>query len=131
MTAPRVPEYLTTHVLSGDRLVYALDREAAELTRGLAGHGRRAITLTKQPPLTVVLMAMEAGNHVAEHSTAGSTTVLVVSGEVRVMVNGTEEIILRDRQLAVIGPNVRHDLHADRESLLLITVALTEEAAKA
>ena len=130
MSTPHVPEYLTTHVLAGDRLVFALDREAAELTRGLAGHGRRAVTLSKQAPLSIVLMAMEAGNHVAEHATAGTTTILAVSGEVRVLVGGKEEVILRDRQLAVIGPGVRHDLRADRESLLLITVALAEETPK-
>ena len=126
MTAPRVPEYLTTHVLAGERLVFALDREAGELTRGLAGHGRRGVTLSKQPPLTLVLLAMEAGNALVEHATAGATSILVIRGDVHVLVGGNEEVRLLDHQLLVLADGVRHDVRAETESLLLITVAMSD-----
>ncbi len=123
MPKTRIPEYLTSHVLAGDRIVLALDREEGELARGLHGHGRRAVTLVKEGGLTVVLLAMEAGNTLAEHAAVGPTTVLVLRGILHVNL-GDEAFVLRQHEMIAFAPNVRHDVRAEEDSTLLISVVM-------
>ena len=125
MPGNRTPEYLTTHILAGERLVFALDPEAAELTRGIE-HGRHGVTLVKEGALRVVMVAMKPGNRLGEHAAVGPTTVLVLNGRVKFTM-ANEELVLLQHQLVAFGPNVRHDALAEEDSTLLITVVMPQE----
>lgn len=121
MATTSVPQYLTSHLLAGERLVYSLDHEAQALGRGLDENTRRGVTLAKQGGLSVVLVQMKAGNRLDEHSAPGPTTVLNLAGRVRLRV-GTEEVLLLPHDIVVFGPGARHDAVAEQDSTLLITV---------
>lgn len=121
-----MPEYLTTHVVAGDRLVYALDKETGTLAKLAQGGGRRGLALTKQPGLGVVLVAMEKDNVIGPHAKAGPTTIQVLQGQVAVELTG-ETVNLGEHQIAVLGPDVEHTVVARQPSVLLVTVAGQEQ----
>jgi len=88
------------------------------------------VTLVKEGSLTVVLLAMEAGNNLAGHAAAGPTNVLVLRGIVRATL-GDEEFVLRQHEMIAFGPNVRHDVRDEEDSTLLISVVMEiHEAAR-
>ena len=62
------PRAAATHVLD-------LQLEADRLIAELPGHGRRTRTLAREGGVSVVLMAMEGGDVVKEHSAGGDVTV--------------------------------------------------------
>ena len=123
MTTERTPDYLTTHVLAGERLVFALDHEATELASGLASGGHRAVTLVKEEGLRVVLVVLGVGGRLDEHLVAGPTTVLLLKGRVRLTAGG-KAVLLLPHQMVALGANVRHDAVAEEDSTLLISVVM-------
>ena len=116
-----IPEYLTTHVVSGDRMVYALDNEAENLAKLAEGAGRRGLTLAKEAGVSVVMVGMDKGNLVGTHSVAGSVTIQVLSGRVEVRLP-KETVDLLQHQIAILGSDVEHSIMAHEVSVLLLTV---------
>ena len=84
--------------------------------------GKRAITLTKQQGLRVVLLALRAGAALHEHLTAGALTIQVLEGRLRLDAGGeTREIVAGE--LLALEPGLLHDVHAVDESVFLLTLA--------
>ena len=78
MPKPDSPEFGTTFDLA----------ETAREMRGEAeyshGHGHAARTIVRASDLRVVLLAIRAGCHVAEHTAQSTVAIQVVSGRVRI-----------------------------------------------
>ena len=119
--ANRTTTYVQSHTIAGHHVAVDLGARAAELRELLPGHGRRSETVYKDGGLTVVLMAMEPGNMMAEHAAGGTVTVHLLEGSVEVHADGAQAR-LAGGQLLALAPGVRHDVHALAESVVLLTV---------
>lgn len=116
------PVYTQTHNISGARLTFSLLAQGKQLMDSVGQHGRKALTLSKQDDLSVVLMAIRAGDKLAEHGAPGTVTIQIVEGHARVNV-GDEVLDVRDGFLIQLAGGLRHDIEAETDSLVLITVA--------
>ncbi len=98
-------------------------RELLEQAHGLAA-GRAARTLTPGAgaPLKQTLMAIAAGQRLEEHRAPGSATLQVLFGDVTLR-TGDDELPLHQGHWAVIPP-ATHDLRADADTVVLLTVAM-------
>src|SRR5215475_11730303 len=76
---------------------------------------RNAITLTKEPQLRVLLLAMRRGAHLHEHRASGPVTIQVVSGRVRLTVNN-QVLDLKPGELAIVESAIAHEVEAVEES---------------
>ena len=104
--------------------VHFLDLEttADRLIGELPGHRRRTETLARERGVSVVLMAMEAGDAIEEHSAKGPVSVHLLRGHASLQANEHDHE-LRPGQLLLIQPEVRHDLRALEQSVVLLTVS--------
>lgn len=103
---------------------FDLDEEIARL-RGEKEwrEGRRnAITLRKGGGLSVVLLAMKAGDRLEEHSTPGSISVLVREGRIRFTAEGAAVEAGSGTMLAC-DAEVRHSVEALSDAVCIINVA--------
>jgi quercetin dioxygenase-like cupin family protein len=82
---------------------------------------RNAITLTKEPALRVVLMALHKGARVHEHRAGGSLTFQLITGAVRFRAAG-RDVELGPGEVVVLEPAVAHELEALAESACLLTL---------
>lgn len=85
------------------------------------GGDRNAITLTKEPTLRVVLIAMKKGATLREHQTSGPITIQAVSGSLRLSAGG-QVLELGPREVAIIESAIDHEVQALEESALLVTL---------
>ncbi|RBY94641.1 LuxR family transcriptional regulator [Blastococcus sp. TBT05-19] len=76
--------------------------------------------------LRQTVIALRAGAELAEHESPGSASLQVLRGRVR-LVAGDESTELSAHQVGPI-PDRRHSLHADEESVVLLSVALPQRA---
>lgn len=120
------PDYLTTHVVSGDRMVYALDNEARNLAQLAQESGRRGLALAKMPGLNIVMVGMEAGNVIGPHTVASPAAIQVLSGRVEVRLPA-ETVNLLQHQVAILGADVEHTVEAREASVLLVTVGAAQD----
>jgi quercetin dioxygenase-like cupin family protein len=120
--------YLKEHTVSGEKLLFDLPRQLAELRAELPeNRDRRGITLVKEHGITVVLTALKQGAQLREHDTPGPATVQVIDGEVAMKV-GDEGMSLGPGQLIAFDARVPHEVEATSDAAILITV-LSEPAA--
>lgn len=99
-------------------------RKAAESPQGRAAttvYGGHARTLRQ------TVIALAAGQHLAEHDNPGEATVHVLSGRVRLAADGVSWEG-RAGDLLVV-PQERHSLHALDDAQVLLTVAKRPEGA--
>ncbi len=82
---------------------------------------RNAITLTKEPHLRVVLIAMKKGARLHEHQASGPITIQAASGALRLSVGG-QILELKPGEVAVLESAIEHDVEALEESGLLLTL---------
>lgn len=103
--------------------VHKLDLEslAAGLLAKLPGHRRQGETVAREGGVSLVMMAMEAGDALAAHSAPGVVTVQLLSGHA-VLVAGHETVDMRTGQLAMFQPGISHDLRAEEQSVVLLMV---------
>lgn len=85
-------------------------------------HGSSSVTLVRQPDMRVVLVALRAGSRMQEHHTTARVTIQVHHGRVRLSVGG-RELSLAAGQLLMLDRGVPHDVQADDDSALLLTLA--------
>ncbi|MCL4509127.1 MAG: cupin domain-containing protein [Chloroflexi bacterium] len=109
--------------LQGEALHFNLHTEIAQLHRehSWSATGRAAVTLVKEPSLTIVLMTLQSGITIHRHRAAGELAVYVLHGRVRMRV-GDVERELTGGELLTIEPEVDHDVHAVQDSALLLTI---------
>jgi len=107
MTAPT-----DVHALA-DELLQAATTENA---------GRAARTLPHPVDgLRHTVIALAAGSALDEHQSPGSATLLVLRGRVRLMA-GDDGTALGEHEISPI-PDARHSLHAEEDSVVLLSVA--------
>jgi len=103
-----------------------IEAEADRLFEALPTGGRRTQTIAREGGVSLVLMAIEGGDAVREHSTPGATTVTAIRGHV-VVTSGGQTMDLRPGQLVLFQPGIRHDLRAQEQSVVLLTISGGEE----
>lgn len=98
---------------------------ATELLNTAAdAHARRASRTLAHPVdgLRQTVMALLAGVDLGEHESPGPASLQVLRGQVRIVAgNGSEP--LREGQIAPV-PMARHGVHADEDSVILLSVAV-------
>jgi quercetin dioxygenase-like cupin family protein len=67
------------------------------------------------------MMAMETGDTLRDHAANGVVTVQLLSGRA-VLTANNQHLDLREGRLAVLQPGVRHDVAAEEQSVLLLTI---------
>jgi quercetin dioxygenase-like cupin family protein len=105
---------------------------AAELLeRADSAPARRAARTLPHPVdgLRQTVLALLAGAELGEHESPGPASLLVIRGRVRV-VAGERTIELGPHAFSPI-PDERHSLHADENSVVLLSVAVLERASAA
>jgi quercetin dioxygenase-like cupin family protein len=116
--------------------------DLAEITREMRGeaeydhgHGHAARTIVRADDLRVVLIAIQAGAHIAEHVAQATAAIQVVSGRVRIQLprlarqhEDRFEELLPGRLLAMEG-GLAHSVEALEDSALLVTLGWRERPA--
>ena len=96
---------------------------------GSAGAGRAARTLPHPVDgLRQTVIALRDGQELAEHESPGPASLLVLRGRVR-LVAGDRTIELGPDVFSPI-PDQRHSLHADEDSVVLLSVAVPARASE-
>jgi len=118
----------TSETPKGDHPVQAqihlldLEEAADSLLQKLRGTNRQSQNLAREAGVSVVMMAMEAADVVAEHSAAGPVTVQLIRGRAR-LTTAIDAVELHPGQMVLIQPGVRHDLSAIQRSVVVLTIA--------
>jgi quercetin dioxygenase-like cupin family protein len=104
----------------------ALQDELAE--HASREHSGRAARTLPHPVdgLRQTVVAMRAGAALGEHESPGAASLLVLRGRVR-LVAGDEVVELGAQQIGPI-PDRRHSLHADEDSVVLLSIAVPDRA---
>jgi quercetin dioxygenase-like cupin family protein len=99
----------------------AADEHLAKARQSPQGRSSHTVVGGHDRVLRQTVVALKAGEELAEHESPGEATLLVLSG--RVSLGGTSgEQELGPHQLALI-PDERHHLSAHEDSVVLLTVA--------
>ncbi|MGY2075164.1 LuxR family transcriptional regulator [Blastococcus sp. SYSU DS0828] len=112
-----------------DRRPLDLERLAAELLAdAAAGKAQRAARTLPHPVdgLRQTVIALVRGQQLAEHESPGPASLLVLRGKVR-LVSGEDAVELGALETGPI-PDRRHSLHADEDSVVLLSVAVPQRA---
>jgi quercetin dioxygenase-like cupin family protein len=102
---------------------------ADELARRAADeHSGRAASTLPHPVdgLRQTVIALRSGAELGEHESPGAATLLVLRGRVR-LVAGDEAVEIGAHQIGPV-PNRRHSLHADEDSVVMLSVAVPQRA---
>lgn len=121
--AVRAPGPLENPLLS-----FNLETEIERL-RGESGWqaGRDSKTLVKHPDFRVVLTVLKSGARLHDHKAPGSISVHVLSGRVRMQIEG-KVVDLPAGALLALERAVAHDVEALEDSAFLLTIAWAKEA---
>lgn len=87
-------------------------------------------TLIKTESLEVARLLLPAGKHIAEHQVTGELTLQCLSGAVSLHI-AQEERQLNAGDWVFLAGNVRHSLHAQSDSVLLLSLLLNSKRANA
>ncbi|CCG05661.1 hypothetical protein [Blastococcus saxobsidens] len=112
-----------------DRGPVNLDELATELLADAAMQNALRAAHTLPHPvdgLRQTVIALIRNQDLAEHESPGPATLLVLRGRVR-LVAGEQTEVLAAHQISPI-PNRRHSLHADEDSVVLLSVAIPQRA---
>lgn len=99
-----------------------VEREADKLVAKLGGHGHESRTIAREGGVSLVLMALDGGDTVREHATPGATSIQAVRGHA-ILTAGGQAVDLRPGGLAFLQPKVRHDIRAEEQSVVLLTIS--------
>ena len=93
----------------------------AEATSTTQRHRQK--TLYRHGNSSLALFVFEAGAGLRQHRTGGTVFIQVLSGRMTVHAQG-ERHDLRAGRILVMAPDIPHDVHAEEESRMLLTVCL-------
>lgn len=85
--------------------------------------GHRQIALYRHGPTTVALFLFDRGAGLDEHQAGGFVTIHCIEGRLSVKTPSAAHD-LPAGTLLTLAPNVPHDVHAQEQSRMLLTVAL-------
>lgn len=122
-TRDKRPTVLKTRRLQAEVLRVSLHEEMIPLLQRVRGNKskRTAKTLVKEGPLRVVMVALDEGGALEEHSVAGPFAVQCLLGRARMKIEGRSEE-LRPGTMLIVDSGVKHDLEAIEPSVLLLTI---------
>ena len=98
-----------------------LEAETERLLARLPGHRRQSESLVRESGVSVILIAMEAGDVLKDHAAGGVVTVPMLRGHAA-LASATGDADLSAGCLAVLQPDVRHSLTAQERSVVVLTV---------
>jgi quercetin dioxygenase-like cupin family protein len=84
--------------------------------------GRNSKTLVKQPDFRIVLIALQKGGHIEEHSADARISIYTLSGHVKLQLP-EQTVDLPGGHLLVLDRTLEHDLEALEESAILLTIS--------
>jgi len=84
--------------------------------------GRNSKTLVKQPDFRIVLIALQKGGHLEEHSADARMSVYTLSGHVKLQLPELT-LDLPEGHLLVLDRAIKHDLEALEASAILLTIS--------
>ena len=105
--------------------VIDLRAAARELAQTPSRRGHRQMALYRHGRITVALFTFDDGADLPEHVAAGAVTINVLDGRLRVRA-GDVEHSLPAGNLLILAPGVRHAVHAEEPSTMLLQVHLDE-----
>ena len=111
---------IDVHALAADLLGQAVSAPAGRAARTLA-HPVDGLRQT--------VIALRADAEMGEHESPGPASLLVLQGRVRV-VSGDTSVTLAAHQFNPV-PDRRHSLHADEDSVVLLSVSVPDRAPQA
>jgi quercetin dioxygenase-like cupin family protein len=88
--------------------------------------GRSSVTLVHDGALRQTVIALLAGRILDEHTMNGVATLQIVRGTVRLQ-GDSGSMSLREGEIAHV-PQDRHSVHADTDSVCLLSVAMGDPA---
>ena len=111
--------YLTAPLMDFD-----LGKEIAQLheEEAWARTGRNSKTLVKQPDFRIVLIALQKGRHLEEHSADARISIYTLSGHVKLQLAG-RTVDLPAGHLLAIERVLEHNTEALEESAILLTIS--------
>jgi quercetin dioxygenase-like cupin family protein len=114
-----------TERFSAPQQLIDLRAAAADLAREAAAapQRHRQKTLIRYGHTTVALFHFAQGATMPDHRANGTVTIHVLEGRIAVR-TADQQHALSAGQILVLAPGVTHDLHADQESHMLLTVHL-------
>lgn len=83
---------------------------------------RNAITLFHNDRMRIVLIALKPGGEVPSHSVDGPCSIQVQQGRVWVETED-ESVSLDEGEAVALGAQLEHSIHAEEESMILLTIA--------
>jgi quercetin dioxygenase-like cupin family protein len=110
-------------------ILFDLDHEIEQFKHDYSS-GRYAKTLLKTTQLRIVLIGMEAGVELKEHSAHGPITIQSIRGRFVATV-GADEYPLEPGTVLSIEGEVRHTVRAETEGVFLLTIVQPGDAAHA
>ena len=111
---PAIPEGALDLAAAGEEL---LDKARG----GSAGRAARTLTPGGGAPLKQTLLALTAGAELSEHASPGAATLQVLRGRAALAWGG-QRLDVGEGDWAAI-PDAPHALHADEDTVVLLTVA--------
>ncbi len=111
------------------RTVVDLHQLSTELLERAAGERAQRAGNTLPHPvdgLRQTVIALRAGAELGEHESPGPASLLVLRGRVRVLA-GDETVTVAAHEFSPI-PDRRHSVHADEDSVVLLSVAVPDRA---
>lgn len=99
-----------------------LKSESEAMLAKLPGRRHQGKNLAREGGLSVLLVAMEPGAEMDEHSAAGTASIHVLQGRIA-LTTGEETLSLGAGEVAMYQPHVRHGVRAEEQSVFLLTVA--------
>ena len=109
--------------MAGPFLEFDLTREVGQLNAETGGAGgQTARTLVKLDDLRIVLITLTTGSRIPGHHSQGGVSIHVISGHLTVRAEG-RSFNLHAGGLLALGQGVTHDVEANEDSALLLTVA--------
>ncbi len=103
-----------------------LEAEADNLVATLPGHRRQTKSLVREHGVSVLMMAMEGGDALMDHSADGVVMVRVVRGHAVVTANNNRSD-MRPGQMVLMQPGVQHALEAQEQTVVVLTVTGGDE----
>ncbi|MEO8541377.1 MAG: hypothetical protein ABI577_16665 [bacterium] len=98
-----------------------LDEIADRLLRELPGHRRKTETVAREGSVSLVVMAMEAGDEIKQHLAPGAVSVQLLRGHISLNAEN-KDFDLRPSQLVFLQPSIPHSVRAAEQSVIVLTI---------
>lgn len=110
--------------------VFDLDQEVERLLPGSGHSGRRAETLVKADRLRIVLVTMNAGVELHEHTAPGPISIQTLRGRMAVVLDGGE-VTLDAGAMIALTEGAPHSVRAVEDGAFLLTIGYPSARAAA